>query len=64
MYLSVTKLNIDLDKTLYEIPVCFLMLMVYELARMNDSSMFTLMEIEAIDRQHQDKGNGNRRTQG
>ena len=56
MYLSVTKLNIDLDTTLYEIPVCFLMLMVYELARMSDNTMFTLIEREAID--------GDRRTQG
>lgn len=49
MYLSVTKLNIDLDKALYETPVCFLMLMVYELARINGSSIFTLIEREAID---------------
>lgn len=49
MYLSVTKLNLDLNTALYEIPVCFLMLMIYELARMHDSSIFTLIEREAID---------------
>jgi hypothetical protein len=45
----VTKLNIDLNTALYETPVSFLMLMIYELARMHDSGMFTLLEMEAID---------------
>ena len=52
MYLSVTKLNLDLNKALYETPVCFLMLMIYELARINGGSIFTLLEKEAIDKQH------------
>ncbi len=55
-YLAVEKLHLRLDEALYETPVAFLMLMVYEIARMHDSSIFTLIEREAID--------GDRRTQG
>lgn len=49
MYLSVTKLNLTLDEALYKVPAAFLMLMIYELARMHDNTIFTLIEREAID---------------
>ena len=44
-----TKLNFKLDEALYKVPVAFLMLMIYELARMHDNTIFTLIEREAID---------------
>ena len=48
-YLAVTKLNLKFDEALYKVPVSSLMLMVYEVARIHDDSIFTLIEREAID---------------
>lgn len=39
----------DRETALYDTPVSFLMLMIYELARMHDETMFTLIEREMID---------------
>jgi len=48
-YLAVSKLNLNLEDALYKTPVAFLMLMIYQIAWMHDSTMFTLIEREAID---------------
>ena len=48
-YLAATKLNLKIEDALYNTPVSFLMLMIYEIARMHDTSIFTLLEREAID---------------
>jgi hypothetical protein len=49
-YLAVAKLHINLEDALYNTPVAFLMLMLYEIAWMHDNSMFSLIEKEAIDK--------------
>lgn len=53
-----TKLNLKLEDALYNTPVCFLMLMIYQIAWMHDSTLFTLIEKEAIDNRI-DNGNTN-----